>query len=310
MALNTVRTKSVRSLTDSVIELTLESAEGVPLPECAPGAHIELTLPSGLRRQYSIVEMSADRASCTIAVLREENGRGGSQELHEIAREGLELPVEAIRNNFALEEARAYCFIAGGIGVTPLIPMVREADRRGVPWTLHYGARSRGHMAYADEIVAEFGTDRVTLVPEDEAGMMDIASIVPASAPEAIVYCCGPNGLIMAVEEATRQNHRAFRSERFSAEGVVQDVSADGSFLIELHSTGEVLEVPPDVSILDVVLTVRPDHPWSCEEGFCGTCETGVLEGEPEHRGLIECEGNGMLICVGRSRSPRLVLDL
>lgn len=317
-----VRTRIVglRRLTPSVIEIELADPRA-ELPTWSPGAHLEVVLPSGLLRQYSLVARRCDRpGTLVVAVLLEEGGRGGSRELHAIASLDRELEVRALRNHFELSAATSYCFVAGGIGVTPMIAMARHAAARGAAWQLHYAGRSREHMPYAADLLAEFGERRVHLWPKDEGRRPDVAGIVAALEPGTLVYSCGPERLMRAVQESTRAAGLDCRVERFGApagEGaplVSPPADGDGTFVVELRRAGLELKVPVDRSLLEVVQEAVPGLPSSCEEGFCGTCETRVLAGEPDHRDLVwgddEKPTGSMMICVSRARSPRLVLDL
>ncbi|MFI1291780.1 PDR/VanB family oxidoreductase [Streptomyces sp. NPDC020792] len=312
--------KSVKSEADEVKSLRLECPDGsTRLPGWTPGAHIEITLPSGLVRQYSLFGDPSDEDGYDIAVLRQENGRGGSVEVHESLVAGTTVGVRGPINRFPLQDAAEYLFIAGGIGITPILPMVREAQRRGVKWKLVYGGRTVSSMAFC-ELLGEPSQGDVSFVPEDELGLIDVQLTLDTADPSAAVYCCGPHGLISSVERACSERGREFNFERFGANpdagnGVPAFEGTSGTFEIELRKTGKVLCVAENQSILQVVREVIPDVPSSCEDGFCGSCETKVLGGVPEHHDSILSEferagGQTMMICVGRSRSNRLVLDL
>jgi len=296
-----------------VLAVSFVDPTGADLPAWEPGAHIEIQLPSGLHRQYSLCSDPADRSRYTVAVLREDPGRGGSRELHEIAREGLVLSVRVPRNDFPLVEADAYVFIGGGIGITPLIPMVSAVEARGADWQLVYGGRTAATMAYRDRLLS-LG-ERVDICCEDERGYPDLATVLKGAPAGALVYTCGPGAMIDAVaaEHARHDHLGSLHFERFSAAGPV-DTSGD-AFEVELRRTGATVQVPEGTPILEVVREVLPDQPFSCEEGYCGECETKVLEGEPDHRDDYltpdEQETNEvMMICVSRCKGSRLVLDL
>ncbi|NKY87608.1 PDR/VanB family oxidoreductase [Nocardia veterana] len=309
----TLRTTAVRKIADDVVELTFADAEGHELPGWEPGAHIELELPSGLSRQYSLCGSPADRSIYTVAVLREENGRGGSREIHEIASTGMQFEISLPKNHFPLVAADSYLFIGGGIGITPLIPMIEEARRRGATWRLVYGGRSATSMAYRD-VLANSG-EQADIWIESERGYPDLPAILAGAPAGTQVYTCGPTAMIDAVAaEFTRHPHLGgLHFERFSASGPI-DTGGD-SFEVELRRTGATFTVPEDSTILAEVQKLLPNHPSSCEEGYCGECETRVLEGEPDHRDdyLTEQEqeqGDVMMICVSRCKGPCLVLDL
>lgn len=302
---------------EGVVSLRLVDPEGRALPEWAAGAHIDVVLPSGLVRQYSLCGPRSDRHSYTIAVLRNDGGRGGSLEVHAHAEAGRRLTIRAPRNNFELTPSASYVFIAGGIGITPIRAMIEAADAQGVPWALFYGGRTRAHMAFAG-LLQEKHPGRVTLCPQDTHGILDLEAVVAEAPVGATVYACGPEPMLTALtkvcESATPA--RALRLERFAA--LIPGTGyfpKNEAFEIELRRTGVVLPVPADRSILSVAREVIPNLPSSCEEGVCGSCETSVLEGVPDHRDSVltseEQDANDtMMICVGRSCSRRLVLDI
>jgi ferredoxin-NADP reductase len=303
---------------DGVVGLTLEHPEGGVLPAWTPGAHVDVTLPSGLIRQYSLCGDPSTASRYRIAVLREEVSRGGSEEVHDAVPVGTTLSLRGPRNHFPLVDAPDYLFIAGGVGITPILAMVREIASRGKPWRLVYGGRRRASMAFVNELAAVPG-GAVEIVPEDEVGRPDIAAFLGARTPETAVYCCGPEGLLRAVEENCDRLGISgwLHVERFGANSAVPTPEATGesSFEVHLAQSDLTLVVPPDRSLLSVVRDVLPDVAFSCEEGTCGTCETGVLEGLPDHRDQVLTDeereaGDTMMICVGRSLSPRLVLNL
>lgn len=288
---------------DGVLSLTLESAE---LPEWAPGAHLDVQLPSGLVRQYSLCGDPADRGRYTIAIRLVADGRGGSREAHAQLVEGAELSVRPPRNRFPLVPAPSYAFVAGGIGITPVLPMLRAATEAGAEWTLLYGGRSRASMPFLAEL-APYG-DRVTVVPEDEAGLPDL-SVLGALKPGTAVYCCGPAPLMAAVEAAAPAG-TPVHLERFAPAAAGADAKP---FTVELHRSGRVVEVAAAESALTAVRRELPNTPYSCEQGFCGTCQHRVLAGDIDHRDNLLDDGereDSMLLCVSRATSERLVLDL
>ncbi|MET7683545.1 PDR/VanB family oxidoreductase [Streptomyces sp. NPDC005423] len=294
---------------DGVLALTLRHPSGEPLPDWEPGAHIDVVLGPGLERQYSLCGDPADRASWRIAVLREPAGRGGSAHVHERLAPGDSVLVRGPRNHFRLEPAPRYRFVAGGIGITPVLPMLAAAEAAGADWTLLYGGRTRNSLAFIGEL-ARYG-DRVTLAPQDETGLLDLASVAVDAGDGTLVYCCGPGPLLDAVE--ARCPASVLRVERFRP--TVQATGGDGEFEVELALSGRTLTVPAGVSVLDTVRAAGVEVLFSCAEGTCGTCETDVLEGTPDHRDsvLTDAEreaGETMLICVSRCRGKRLVLGL
>ncbi|MGW2423405.1 PDR/VanB family oxidoreductase [Streptomyces sp. NPDC001709] len=292
-----------------VLVLTLRDPLGRELPAWEPGAHVDLLLGPDLERQYSLCGDPADRSGWRLAVLREPAGRGGSAHVHEQLHEGTKVRVRGPRNHFRQEPASGYRFIAGGIGITPILPMLASAERAGADWTLLYGGRTRASMAFTGEL-ARYG-DRVTLAPQDETGLLDLGSVLDGLADGTLVYCCGPGPLLDAVEE--RCPGGALRVERFQPKD--QQAGTDEEFEVVLARSGRSLTVPPDVSVLDAVRGAGVEVLYSCTEGMCGTCETDVLEGAPDHRDSVLTEeeraaGDTMMICVSRCQGARLVLDL
>lgn len=299
--------------------LQLTPADGSPLPRWEPGAHIEVVLPSGLIRHYSLCGDPADRRSHTIAVLRERDGRGGSHEVHELLHEGSVLQVSDPRNHFRLVDADRYLFIAGGIGITPILSMIRAVQGQGSAWQLVYGGRTRHSMAFLDEI-GRFPQSAVEIFTDDETGYPDIDAVIKSAAPGTAVYTCGPPGLLRTVEASCSDlpPSSSLHVERFSAGDPAQPAQATAATTaidVELRRTGTVLRVEPPQTILDAVLDVAPGVAYSCQEGYCGSCETTVLDGVPLHRDTVLSDeeadsGRTMMICTGWSRTPRLVLDL
>ncbi|MER6064179.1 PDR/VanB family oxidoreductase [Streptomyces sp. NPDC001792] len=294
---------------DGVLTLTLRDPLGRELPSWEPGAHVDLLLGPGLERQYSLCGDPADRSAWRIAVLREPDGRGGSAHVHEQLGEGGKVRVRGPRNHFRHEPAPRYRFIAGGIGITPILPMLAAAEQAGADWTLLYGGRTRSSMAFTREL-ARYG-DRVTLAPQDETGLLDLGPVLDDLPDGTLVYCCGPGPLLDAVEEHCPAG--ALRVERFQPKD--QPVGSDEEFEVVLARSGRTVTVPPEVSVLDAVRAAGVEVLYSCTEGTCGTCETDVLEGAPDHRDSVLTEeersaGDTMMICVSRCRGARLVLDL
>jgi ferredoxin-NADP reductase len=304
---------------DGVISLTLRHPDGAPLPVWEPGAHIDLLLFHGLVRQYSLCGDPADRGSWQIAVLREPPGigRGGSEQVHATLTEGSTVRVRGPRNHFALRPAARYLFIAGGIGITPVLPMLAAAEATGAQWSLLYGGRSRGSMAFLDRLSAlDAGRGRVVVAPQDETGLLDVPGYLAAPADGTLVYCCGPGPLLDAVEAQCRDwPSGALQVERFSAKPADPEAAPVSSFELVLQRSGLVMTVPADRTILSTVLDAGVEALYSCSEGTCGTCETGIVEGEADHRDYVlnseEQSANEILmICVSRCRGERLVLDM
>ncbi|PEG38567.1 oxidoreductase [Mycolicibacterium agri] len=297
-----------------MIILELRSVDGSSLPAWTPGAHIEIELAPGMLRHYSLCGDPADRDTWRIAVLRESAGRGGSRLIHEDLRPGDVLPITALRNNFELADATRYLFIAGGIGITPILPMVRDVAHRGRPWTLVYGGRTRASMAFIGELRAMTGGD-LHIVPEDEHGLLDLDGYLGTPSADTAVYCCGPGPLIDAVEQrCANWPAGALHVERFTPKAAAA-TCADGEFDVQLARSGTCLRVPADKSLLEVLEEAGFEIDNSCRAGICGTCELAVVDGIPEHNDDVltdaERDSNELLLpCVSRSKSAVLVVDL
>ncbi|MFD6565758.1 PDR/VanB family oxidoreductase [Micromonospora profundi] len=295
-----------------VVEIGLCRPGGGDLPGWTPGAHVDLELDAGLVRQYSLCGDPADRTALRIAVQREPVGRGGSRLAHERLTVGARVRVRGPRNHFPLVAARRYLFVAGGIGITPIRPMVAAADAAGADWTLVYGGRSRATMAFAAALREKYG-NRVSLHPQDECGLLDLAGLL-GRPDTGLVYCCGPESLIRAVEEHCRGwPSGCLHVERFTPLDVTG--GQETAIEVELALSGRTVTVPPGTPILQAVEEAGVQVLSSCREGTCGTCETPVLAGTPEHRDSLLTEqeraaGDTMMICVSRARTPRLVLEL
>ncbi|MER5265461.1 PDR/VanB family oxidoreductase [Actinosynnema sp. NPDC002837] len=292
-------------IADGVVRLTLRHPAGEPLPAWEPGAHVDLVLGPDLVRQYSLCGDPADRSALQVAVLHEPAGRGGSRYVHSTLGEGSAVRVRGPRNQFPLVAAERYLFVAGGIGITPIVPMIRAVADRSASWRLLYGGRTRSSMAFAGELRDRYG-DRVVVRPQDETGLLELDSFLEA---DVEIYCCGPEPLLAAVEQ---RSPARLHVERFTPRAVEGPRT---SFEVELARSGRTLVVPEGESVLYAVEEAGIAVLSSCREGTCGTCETGVLAGVPDHRDSVLDEGERaacdvMMICVSRSRSPRLVLDL
>lgn len=295
-----------------VVALSLRRADGGDLPEWTPGAHIDLVLPDGLVRQYSLCGQPQDAGAYRIAVLKTPDSRGGARAVHAL-QPGQKARVRGPRNHFPIVPARSYLFVAGGIGITPLLAMIHQVEAVGAPWELWYGGRTRSSMAFLEELAA-FG-DRVHVVPEDTDGRPDLTAILKEPRPGTLVYACGPEGLLAAVEAGCAHwPPGSLHLERFSPKQQ-DDVSAGSSFELVLQRSGLTLNVPPDQSIFDTVRQAGVSVLGSCLEGVCGTCETEVVEGEIDHRdSVLDAEERAsnevMMICVSRCSGARLTLDL
>ena len=306
--------EKVERVADAVVALTLVDPDGASLPPWTPGAHVDLQL-GDLVRQYSLCGDPSDSRSYTVAVLREPESRGGSAYVHEQLAEGSRVTVRGPRNHFALVSAPRYVFIAGGIGVTPMLPMIAEAEATGADWHLWYRGRARSGMAYVDRL-AEYG-DRVSLLPGDETGPLDLATVLAEPQDGTAVYVCGPERLLVGVEEICGASwpSSALHLERFAAKEIEAPEGGEREFELELAASGVTLTVPPDKSVFQVIEDAGISVLGSCHEGICGTCEAIVLEGDVDHRDSVLNESeraanDAMMVCVSRCFSDRLVLDL
>ncbi|MEQ3549597.1 PDR/VanB family oxidoreductase [Pseudonocardia nematodicida] len=301
------------AVASEVVALDLVTPDGATLPPWTPGAHVDLLLDDGLVRSYSLCGDPADAGRWRIAVQREAAGRGGSAAVHERLVPGAGIRVRGPRNHFALVPSASYRFVAGGIGITPLVPMLAAAEAAGADWRLTYGGRSLATMAFAVELRERYG-DRVELVPQDRDGLPDLGLALAAPDPDVALYCCGPVPMLDAVATACADRPGALHVERFAPAEPV-DTGADTAFEVELAGSGRVLTVPADRSLLDVLEEAGAMPLSSCREGTCGTCETGLLAGEADHRDVLltaeERDAHETIFpCVSRARCARLVLDL
>ncbi|MFI5608848.1 PDR/VanB family oxidoreductase [Amycolatopsis sp. NPDC051903] len=296
---------------DGVLSVVLADPSGGPVPSWTPGAHVDVEL-GGLRRSYSLCGDPSDDRVLKIAVLREPAGRGGSEFVHTRLRPGDVVPVSVPLNNFELVDAPSYVFIAGGIGITPVLPMLTVAAARGASWRLVYGGRRRTSMAFLD-VLADFGA-AVAVRPEDEFGRLDLDEALKETTSDTVVYCCGPESLLTAVEQRCLDHGRQLRVERFAAKPVESSLPAN-AFEVVCARSGVTATVGPDQSVLSVLEDAGLPVLYSCQDGICGTCETTVLEGDLDHRDSVltaaeRQSGDTMFICVSRCTSSRLVLDL
>jgi ferredoxin-NADP reductase len=309
----TLRVTAKERQADGVLTLELAAPSGGRLRDWTPGSHIDLVLPNGLTRQYSLCGDRWDAHTYRVGVLREPESRGGSSHVHDSLQVGDLVGVGGPRNNFALVPSDRYLFVAGGIGITPILPMVRQAEMLGADWQLLYGGRQRGSMAFLDELAA-YG-DRVLVRPQDEFGLLDLAGFLGRPRSGVRVYACGPGPLLAAMERACADwPPYTLRTERFVAEEAGAPART-APFEVELARTGTVVTVTPDKTVLEALNQIGVEVLSSCRRGVCGTCETTVLAGRPDHRDALldddEREVNDcMYVCVSRSRDERLVLDL
>lgn len=311
---------SVVPVASGILQLSLTPDAGGPAGDAAPGAHIDLHLPNGLIRQYSLLGSStAERFD--VAVNLDPASRGGSAAVHQILKAGDRLVISAPRNHFPLcETAPHSVLVAGGIGVTPIHAMAHRLAELGRGWTLYHCARSPERTPYMAELrdLAARSGGTVVHIHDGIAGVrpLDLAAVV-AGAPEgAHFYCCGPAPLMAAFGEATASlSADRVHVEYFAAPAAPAETPAAESFELVLARSGKVLQIPAERSILEMLEAEGIAPLCSCREGICGTCETAILAGEPDHRDLVlspeERAANAtMMICVSRARSASLTLDI
>jgi ferredoxin-NADP reductase len=303
-------------LADGVVALSLKDPTGRPLPGWTPGAHIDLMCNASLVRQYSLCGSPTDTNTWRIAVLRDPQSRGGSVFVHDELHAGSLVRVRGPRNHFPIVSAPRYQFIAGGIGITPMLPMIEAAEAAGAHWHLAYGGRTRDSMAFVEHLSA-YG-ERVTIWPQDEQGLLDLNGILGSPSEDTLVYCCGPEALLSAVEGACASwPTGALHVERFAAKPGADEPTPEAleSFEVLCQRSGITVTVPAGQSVFEVLEDAGVGVLGSCMEGICGTCEAAVIEGTPHHRDSVltadeRACNDAMMLCVSRSLSDRLVLDL
>lgn len=309
-----LRVERVDRIAEDVVALSLVAPGPQPLPQWEPGAHIDLCLGNGLVRQYSLCGSPSDNRRWLISVLHAPASRGGSEWVHTRVRAGDLVGVRGPRNRFQLAPAGAYVFVAGGIGITPLLPMIEALERRGgADWRLHYGGRSQATMAFLPRL--EVMGERVEVVAENERGMLDLDRILGEPRVGVRVYACGPPGMLTAVERHCRSwPPGTLHVERFQLDPSTEP-QPDAAFEVEARRSGVIADVPPGRSIVEALEAHGVYVDVSCGEGVCGTCISRVLEGEPDHRDAVltddEHVAGGLITpCCSRARTPRIVLDL
>lgn len=299
---------------EGVVGVRLSSEDGSALPAWEPGAHIDVRLPSGTSRQYSLCGDPGERGHYDIAVRLEAAGRGGSAEVHGTALAGRELTVSEVRNHFRLDDADEYLLIAGGIGITPLLPMARVLAARGAAWSAVYCGHGAATMAFRREL-ADLGGARVRFVDTAREPRPDLKELVGALRPGGVVYCCGPNGLLDSVTEVCDSAGIRCETEHFGAAGAPSGEADSEEVELELRQSGLTVVAGPDTTLLEAIREAGVDLESDCEEGYCGTCETTVLDGVPDHRDVVlskaeRAANKTMFPCVSRACGRKLVLDL
>jgi vanillate monooxygenase ferredoxin subunit len=312
-----VARKSAEAL--DICSLELVSPDGAPLPAFSAGSHIDVHLPNGLTRQYSLCNDPAEGHRYLIGVLKDPASRGGSLAVHDLVHEGDMLPISAPKNHFALaHEAQESLLLAGGIGITPILCMARRLSVAGAHFELHYGARSRERMAFHDRIARSSFADCTVFHFDDgdERQKMNLDALLAAPHGGKHLYVCGPKGFmdaVLAKARASGWGEPQLHYEFFSAE-VVKSAS-DGSFEVKLASSGRRILVGMDETVVQALAAAGVLVQTSCEQGVCGTCLTRVLEGEPDHRDMYltpeeQASNEQFLPCCSRAKSACLVLDL
>jgi vanillate O-demethylase ferredoxin subunit len=309
----------------AVAVFELEAAAGRPLPAFSAGAHIDLHLPGGLVRPYSLCSDPADTRRYRLGVLKDPASRGGSVAVHQhLLSEGTRLAISAPRNHFPLDESATHSvLVGGGIGITPMLAMAAQLQAQGGSFELHYCVRSRAQAAFLDELAAAPWADRVTVHADDEsddkgeAAKLSPQALLRAAPAGSHLYVCGPNGFmdwVLAEAEAaglsTAQRHR----EYFSAPTAAPQ-AGDQPVEIVAKRSGKTVTAAADETLLSALQRVGIKVQVSCEQGVCGTCACGVLEGTPDHRDAYltdeeKADNDQILVCCSRALSPRLVLDL
>ena len=310
--------ETAERVADGVQEVVLRAADGAPLPSFTPGAHLRVDLPDGRTNAYSLIdaEGAGNAPLRYVLVIRlDPAGQGGSRHMHAL-KAGDPLAVNVPRNDFPLREhAGRAILVAGGIGITPILSMAAALHGTGRPYRLHYAARNHAAAAYAEALAERHG-EALSLHLDDEAGgPLDVATVLADARPDDHVYVCGPRPMIDAVRggaEARGLGPDQIHSELFDAPAPSAD---DAAFEVEIASTGQIVQVPADRSIIDALEDAGIDVMYDCQRGDCGICQTTVLEGVPDHRDVVLSEaeraaGDVMQICVSRALTPRLKLDL
>lgn len=301
----------------SVFELT--STDGKDLPAFTSGSHIDVHLPSGLMRQYSLCNAATETHRYQIGVLNDPETRGGSKDMHENVLEGMKLKISEPRNSFELDPtAETSLLLAGGIGVTPLLCMAEELSAINADFKMHYCTRTKQRTAFIQRIKNSAYADKVTHHFDDggEAQKFDIKSALRARGDKKHLYVCGPQGFMDAVLNTARDigwSEDSLHYEYFSAQDLLED--GDTEFELELRQTGKTITVAKDETIVEALAKIGIEVEVSCEQGLCGTCELRVIDGVPDHRDVYllddeKAANETFMPCCSRSNTPRLVIEL
>jgi vanillate O-demethylase ferredoxin subunit len=312
-----VARKSVEAIDICCFELV--HADGHALPAFSAGSHIDVHLPDGITRQYSLCNDPAETHRYLIGVLRDPATRGGSKAMHDLVNEGDLLQISAPRNHFALaRESTRSVLLAGGIGVTPILCMAERLAISGAAFEMHYCSRSRGRMAFHDRIAASAFASRVRFHFDDGAAgqKLDISALLATPGAGVHLYVCGPRGFMDAVLGTARSQgwpEEQLHYEYFAA-GTTQSAGAT-SFKVKLASSGRIVLVPAGQTVVQALAAVGIVIPTACGQGVCGTCITRLLDGVPDHKDLYlspqeQAQNDQFTPCCSRSKSALLVLDL
>jgi vanillate O-demethylase ferredoxin subunit len=314
-----VRVARKHTEAEGICSLELVSVSGGALPAFTAGAHIDVHLPGGLTRQYSLCNSPLEAHRYVIAVLRDPASRGGSRAVHDAVHEGDTLTISVPKNHFALAtDASRHLLLAGGIGVTPLLAMAEQLTAQGESFALHYCARSKSRAAFVQRMLDAPFAAHVHMHWDDEPGpsAFDAAALLAQIQPGTHLYVCGPKGFMDHVLSTARQAgwpERQLHFEFFGAE--IAHLASDRAFVVKIASSGQEIEVPADKTVVQALQQAGVDIPIACEQGVCGTCLTRVLEGVPDHKDMYltpeeQAANDQFLPCCSRARSPQLVLDI
>ena len=308
-----VRLTAIRYAARDTNLYEFQRPDGRPLPDYKPGAHVDLHLPNGLIRNYSLIVARPDPGVYTFGIKRDPASRGGSRYIHDELRVGKTLKISMPRSNFPLEEdAKHTILLAGGIGITPIWCMVQRLQELGRSWQLYYSCRSRADMAFLDALEG-MAPSQFHFDDESAGKFLDIAAIAAEAPKDTHLYCCGPTPMLKAFEAATKDWPREqIHVEYFTPKA---EAAKQGGFTVELARSNQEFFIPEGRTILEVLLDEGVDVDYSCELGICGACEQRVISGMPEHRDAIlteeeQAENKRVMICCAGCKSERLVLDL
>lgn len=307
------RIRATQWESDGVNSYVLEPLDGEPFPPFSAGAHIDIQLSTGMQRSYSLLNDQAETDRYEIGVQIAPESRGGSRFIHENWRAGQIVDISPPRNNFPLvEDASATLLIAGGIGITPMLAMIRRLEALGRSWTLHYAARTRERAAFLDRL-GSYHSGRITFHDDAAGTSLDMEALLRTTAPDTHVYCCGPEGMLNAFSALTASRPAGYTHlEHFSG---TTDLAMDGGYTLELRKSGKTIEVMAGETMLDSLLNAGVNVGFACSEGICGSCKVTVLDGIPDHRDRFltpeeKDENRTIMVCCSGTKTPMLALDL